>query len=108
MMTDPYFYTEEIQNLAMDVPPDTILSRTYFEKDSMKAILFGFAPGQELSEHTASKPAILHFLEGEAELTLGSDPKSAKPGTWVYMEPHLPHSVFAKTKVVMLLLLLSA
>ena len=36
-------------------------------------ISFGFAPGQELSEDTSAKPAILHFLKGEAQLTLGEE-----------------------------------
>ncbi len=105
-MIDSYFYTEDIQTLITDIPADTIISRTYFEADRMKAILFGFAPGQELSEHTSAKPALLHFIEGKADLTLGDDFKAAKPGTWVYMEPNLPHSIVAKTKVLMVLLLL--
>jgi len=29
-------------------------------------VVFGFAQGEELSEHTASMPAVLHFLQGEA------------------------------------------
>ena len=106
LMNDPYFYTEDIQRLITEIPSDSIISRTYFENEQVKAILFGFAPGQELSEHTASKPAILHFLEGEADLSLGMEVKTAATGTWVYMEPRLPHSIFAKTKVVMLLILL--
>ncbi len=71
----------------------------------MKAILFSFATGQELSEHTASQPAILHFIEGEADLKLGEDELTAAPGTWVRMPARLPHSVRARTPVTMLLLL---
>ena len=105
-MTKPYFYTEDLRALILDIPVDTIISRTYFEAETMKAILFGFAPGQELSEHTSAKPALLHFIEGEADITLGDDSKVAGPGTWTYMEPNLPHSIFAKTKVLMVLILL--
>ena len=76
--------------------------------DQVKAILFGFAAGQELSEHTASQPAVLHFLQGEAELTLGDDEMEAQAGTWVHMPPNLAHSVVAKTPVVMLLLLMQS
>jgi quercetin dioxygenase-like cupin family protein len=72
----------------------------------VKAVLFGFAPGQELSEHTAAAPAILHFVRGEARLTLGGDVTEARAGAWVHMPAQLPHSVFARTPVVMLLLLL--
>ncbi len=43
------------------------------------SVLFGFAQGEELSEHTASMPAVLHFLQGEAKLTLGDDTVEASP-----------------------------
>jgi quercetin dioxygenase-like cupin family protein len=92
--------TKEIQ------PPDKgILSRTLFNDDRLKAVLFGFGRGEELSEHTASMPAVLHFLQGEAKLTLGADTVEAGPGTWIHMPKGLQHSVQAETPVVMLLLL---
>jgi quercetin dioxygenase-like cupin family protein len=94
-------------DLAKEVqPPDKgILSRTLFNDDRLKVVLFGFAPGEELSEHTASMPAVLHFLQGEARLTLGDDTLEAKPGTWVRMPKGLRHSIQAQTPVVLLLLL---
>jgi quercetin dioxygenase-like cupin family protein len=97
-----------ISDLAKEVqPPDKgILSRTLFSDDRLKAVLFGFAQGEELSEHTASMPAVLHFLQGEAKLTLVDDTVEAKPATWVHMPKGLRHSIQAKTPVVMLLLLL--
>jgi quercetin dioxygenase-like cupin family protein len=87
-------------------PAKGILSRTLFSDDRLKAVLFGFAQGEELSEHTASMPAVLHFLRGEAKLTLGEDTVEATPGTWVHMAKGLRHSIQAQTPVVMLLLLL--
>jgi quercetin dioxygenase-like cupin family protein len=103
-MTPPYTH---FLDLAKEVqPPDKgILSRSVFNDDRLKAGLFGFAQGEELSEHTASMPAVLHFLQGEAKLTLGDDTVEAKPGTWVHMPSGLKHSIQAKTPVVMLLLL---
>ena len=97
-----------IVDLAKEVEPpdDGILTRTLFNGDDVKAVIFGFGQGEELSEHTASMPAILHFLQGEATLTLGDDTVEAQPGTWIHMEPNLKHSVKTKTQVVMLLLLL--
>jgi quercetin dioxygenase-like cupin family protein len=93
--------TKEVQ------PPDKgILSRTLFNDDRLKAVAFGFAQGEELSEHIASMPAILHFFQDEAKLTLGDETLEAKPGTWVHMATGQRHSIQAKTPVVMLLLLL--
>jgi quercetin dioxygenase-like cupin family protein len=97
-----------ITNLAKEVEPpeDGILTRTLFNDDNVKAVIFGFGQREELSEHTASMPAILHFLQGEATLTLGDDTIEAQPGTWVHMPANLKHSVKTTTPVVMLLLLI--
>jgi quercetin dioxygenase-like cupin family protein len=104
-MNSDYTYIQDLSELIEEVPPDTIVSRTYYEDAHVKSILFGFAEGQELSEHTASKPAVLHFISGEADVTLGDDPVSAQAGTWIHMPANLSHSIVAKTPVVMLLLI---
>lgn len=101
----PFFHVADLLAQLPDIPPDSIVSRTFYSDRSLKAILFGFAGGQELSEHTAARPAILHFLQGEACLTLGDQAASAGPGTWIHMPPNLPHSIYAETAVVMLLVL---
>jgi quercetin dioxygenase-like cupin family protein len=102
-----YTLIEDLLQLVPEISADTIVSRTIFGDGEMKGILFGFAAGQELSEHTASRPAVLHFLAGKAQLTLGEDSLEARPGTWAHMPAHLPHSIMAHTEVVMLLLLLA-
>lgn len=60
------------------------------------------------AEHAASKPAILHFLQGEVELTLGDDTLAVQAGSWIHMAAGLPHTVLAKTPATMLLLLLKS
>ena len=105
-MAESYFFTQNINQLITEIPKDSIVSRTFHTRDGLKAILFGFAAGQELSEHTASVPAIVHILSGEARLTLGEDSFDAVAGAWASMPPGMPHSIFAKTPVNMLLLML--
>jgi quercetin dioxygenase-like cupin family protein len=97
-----------IPDLAAEAQPPAkgILSRTLYSDDRLKVVLFGFAQGEELSEHTASMPALLHFLQEEARLTLGVNAIEAKAGTWAHMAKGLAHSIQAKTPVVMLLILL--
>ena len=90
------------------IPDDGTISKTIFQDERVKVLLFGFASGQELSEHTASVPAILHVLEGQASVTLGTTAHELKPGAWVHMAAALPHSVRATTAVKMLLLLLKS
>ncbi len=104
-MTTSYTHFSDVAQESQ--PPDKgILSRTLFNDDRLKVVLFGFAQGEELSEHTASMPAVLHFLQGEAKLTLGDGALEAKPGTWVHMPKATRHSLQAKTPVVVLLMLL--
>lgn len=97
-----------ILDLAKEAEPpaDGILSRTIFQDDQLKAVVFGFGQGQELSEHTASKPAMLFFVKGEGMVGLADDVCEAQTGTWVHMPAGLRHSIKATTPVVMLLVLL--
>lgn len=91
---------------GVEVPAQGILSRDIHISDKAKVMVFAFDAGQELSEHTASMPAILHFLEGEARVTLGDDVVEARAGSWAHMPAMLKHSIVAKTPLVMLLILL--
>ena len=102
-----YTYIPDIDDLFTEIPPDSIVSREVMTVEGVKAILFGFAPGQELTEHTASRPAVLHFLGGEAKLTLAGDVMTVRPGALVHMPAHMPHSVYAVDEVTMLLYLLT-
>jgi quercetin dioxygenase-like cupin family protein len=104
-MTTTYTHFNDLAK-AVQPPDKGILSRTLHNDDRLKVVLFGFAQGEELSEHTASTPAVLHFLQGEATVTLGDDRHEARPGTWAHMPAGLKHSIQAKTPVVLLLLLL--
>ena len=101
-MTDSYTLIPDLLEKAR-VPENGILSQTLQSDERTKVILFGFAPGQELSAHTAPFPATLMFLKGEAALKLGDDEQQATAGTFVYMKPNLQHGIKAKTDVVMLL-----
>ena len=106
-MKSDYTYIADLAK-QVDIPTDGILSRTLFSDEHVKVLAFGFDAGQELSEHTVSTPAILHIIQGEADLTLGDDSMEATAGAWVHLPPNLRHSVHAKTPVVMLLLLMEA
>ena len=104
-MTPTYTHIHDLAREA-EPPADGILSKTIYQDDQIKAVVFGFGQGQELSEHTASKPAMLFFVKGEAIIGLGDDVKDSGAGTFVHMPPGLKHSIKAKTPAVMLLVLL--
>ncbi len=107
-MNKNYAYFIDLCEEIGEIPTNGIISRTLHSDDKLKAILFGIDKGQELSEHTSTMPAIIHILKGEARLTLGDDPKEAKAGSWVHMPPQLKHSIYAKTPLVMLLILVKS
>jgi quercetin dioxygenase-like cupin family protein len=94
-----------IPNLAAEVtiPENGILSRTLYNDDRLRVVIFGFSPGQELSAHTAPMPAVIQILQGEADLTLGEEKLEAKAGAFIHMAPNLKHGIVARTPVIMLL-----
>jgi quercetin dioxygenase-like cupin family protein len=106
-MSDQYTMLADLAH-QVETPADGTLSRTIYQDERLKVVLFSFSAGQELSEHTATTPAIMHFLAGEVELTLGGDEVAAGAGSWVHMPAQLPHSIRAKTPLVMLLTLLKS
>ena len=101
-------FIPDLAALAENVAPDSIVSRTVVRNARARIIVFGFAPGQELSEHTAAKPAMLHFIRGTATLTLGDEVREVEAGAFAYMPPNLPHSIVAHTETVMALVMLEA
>ncbi len=82
-----------------------IVSRTFLEKPSVKALLFCMAKGQCLSEHTSSMPASIHVLKGHAVVTLGEGKHEVGPGAYIYMPKEQRHAVDAVDDLVFLLTL---
>lgn len=97
-----YTFLADLQT-EFELPEKGILSRVLRKDEYVNVTLFGFAAGEELSGHSAPTPAVLYFLGGEASVQLGEDTVDAKPGSFVYMPPMLPHSILAKTALRMLL-----
>lgn len=97
-----------LADLAAEVtiPEDGILSRVLYNDDNVRVVIFGFAPGQELTEHTSKMPALLHVLSGDVKLSLGKDEMEAHAGSWVRMAPNLAHGLLARTPATVLLTLM--
>ena len=98
-------FTAELDALAL-YTDHGIVSKAVYESPGLSVVLFTFDAGQQLSEHTASVPAIIHLLEGEAEVQLGERRIDGKPGFWAYLPANLPHAIRAKTRLAMLLTML--
>ena len=90
----------------VETPDDGIVSRAIFSDDVVRVVHFSFAPGQQLSAHTAPWPVTLEVVDGQATITLGDETIEAAAGTWMHLPANTPHSVVAKTPLVLLLHLL--
>lgn len=88
------------------IPPRGIHSQTISDEDGVELVLFAFAAGERLSEHTSARPAIIHILAGQAGLTAGDERVDAGPGTWLRMPAGTRHAIVATTPLVMALYLL--
>ncbi len=88
------------------LPARGIHSQTLSDEAGVELVLFAFAAGERLSEHTAARPAIIHILSGECDLTAGGDAWAATAGAWLRMPANTKHSVVARTPLVMALYLL--
>jgi len=68
--------------------------------------VFAFDAGQSLSEHRVPHGALVHLLDGEAELTVGGVPHQLRAGEALLMPPDAPHTVRAASRFKMMLTLL--
>lgn len=82
-----------------------IVSRTLLRTANGRVVLFGFAEGQELTEHTSTQHALVQVLSGECDFSLGGQPHVLKAGDLLNLPPNLPHAVKARGSFSMLLTL---
>ncbi len=85
-----------------------IVSRTLLRTGQTRVVLFGFAEGQELTEHASTQDAVIQILSGECEIRLAGRPRQLKTGDLLHLPPNLPHAVKATRQFSMLLTLTRA
>lgn len=90
---------------AVDIQTGAVVSRVIFHDDRTEVTVFGFDAGEGLSEHQASRVAIVQVVKGRLEFTAEGEPLDAGPGFWLHMDPGTPHSLVAREPTVMLLTL---
>jgi quercetin dioxygenase-like cupin family protein len=99
--------SDKVISLAQETQfaPNGIVSRTLLKTPAARVVLFGFAEGQELTEHTSTQHALVQVLSGECEFSLAGKPHNLKPGDFLHMPPNLPHALKATKQFSMLLTL---
>jgi len=81
----------------------SVVSSTLIEKKTGTVTLFAFDQGQGLSEHTAPFDALVHVLDGEAEITISGKPFHLKQGEIIVMPANEPHALKAINRFKMML-----
>ena len=92
----------------LDYQPDGIVSRIILKEPAGSVTAFAFDAGQELSEHSCPFHALLHVVDGEANITLGGVPHTVDAGQMIKLPAHVPHAVKANVRFKMLLTMLRA
>ncbi len=85
-----------------------VVSRQVTKTEAGNVTLFAFDKDQGLSEHTAPFDALVHILEGEAQVTISGKPFHLKAGDAIIMPANEPHALKAAQKFKMLLTMIRA
>lgn len=93
---------------AVAIQPGAVVSKVLHRGDGLNVTVFGFDADQELTEHQASRAAIVQVLSGRLRFTADGVVHDAGPGFWLRMGPGTPHALVATEPTVMLLTLLDA
>src|SRR5689334_22475225 len=80
-----------------------VVSREIVKKPTCSVTVFGFDEGQGLSEHTSPFDALVHVLEGEAEITIAGTPYLLHSGEIILMPANQLHALKAQSRFKMIL-----
>jgi quercetin dioxygenase-like cupin family protein len=93
---------------AVHVSPAGIVSRTLLQTPELRAVLFAFDAGQELTSHTSRRRALVHVLTGSCEIFFSGEWHQLESGALVHLPPGHPHAVRAGANAFTMLLTLAA
>ena len=86
----------------------SIVSRQITKAERGNVTLFAFDTGQSLSEHTAPFDALVHVLEGSAEVSISGQLFTVESGQAIVMPANQPHALKASQPFKMLLTMIRA
>jgi quercetin dioxygenase-like cupin family protein len=81
----------------------SVVSREIVRKPTGTVTAFAFDEGQGLSEHTAPFDALVHVLEGEAEISIAGQPHRLHGGEMLLLPAGQPHALKALKPFKMIL-----
>lgn len=90
----------------IDYQDGSVVSRTIIQKGAGTVTLFSFDKDQGLSEHSAPFDALVFVVDGEAEVIISGESHVVKSGEMIIMPADKPHSLNAKEKFKMVLVMI--
>lgn len=90
----------------VEIVPGSVVSRALVQSKPASVTLFAFDAGQGLNEHTTPYDAHVLIVEGEASLTIGGAPTTAREGDIVRLPANVPHALDARVPFKMLLIMI--
>lgn len=81
-----------------------VVSRTISQRDDLSITLFAFDKGEAISTHSSPGDALVHVLDGKAEITIGEEKIIAEAGEVVVMPANIPHGLDAVERFKMFLI----
>ena len=84
----------------------SVVSREILKKGTGTVTVFAFDAGQGLSEHTAPFDAMVHVLDGEAEITIAGTARKVSAGDIIIMPANQPHALSAVQRFKMMLIMI--
>ena len=90
----------------VDYTAGSLVSRVVGKSASGSVTVFAFDAGEDVSEHSTPCDAWALILDGSAELLVGGKTVTAGAGELVMLPAGVPHSLHAKQRFKMLLLML--
>jgi len=82
---------------------DAIVSRTLIDRKTGTVTFFAFDEGQGLSEHSAPYDALVHIVEGAAEVKVSGEVYAVKEGELLLIPAKAPHALRAVKRFKMIL-----
>jgi quercetin dioxygenase-like cupin family protein len=90
----------------VEIQPGAVVSKVVHRDDRLNVTVFGFDVGQELTEHSAARAAVVQVVSGRLRFTADGEEFDAGPGFWLHMAPETPHALVAVQPTIMVLTLL--
>lgn len=90
----------------VDYTPGSITSRIIQRGGAGSVTVFAIEAGEEIGEHSTPCDALAMVLDGAAEVEVGEQSRVVEQGQMVLMPARVPHSLRARRRFKMLLVML--